>query len=669
MSRRREVHILDDSDSETAEELGYERGPAIAVVDATPHDKRARSAPAAAPRDDRPSSDEERITASIGALVSAEARHYSEHGADAGPNAVELVGSILGDCLNGKRTPLSVSKLSKRRPFAAQPAITTLEALGWTRVEDGEWLLPTMFDDSSRQAEAVELLTKALPELQYAQVELQFKQLGIKQAQEQAGAELERSKTVTVVDAIDVDDDGASGAAAAAAVVDRAGTARAAIDVDATDSDAAAARGVAPPTAQAYTVKLIFPVGLQASPISVSGLKASEPLVALFELPQVRTTLGLDRRTNPLADFALVQTSDGRRFTEFETNNFSLLEILDSRSVVLRIEARASRDRVNHKSAANGMQGDDLRRPRDATILRLVEPTSGLASPSLILRDPCGDGGKKLAELIEDSCRSAARRVERGRVEAVSLHGPAQGRRHADYTCKQVYKLADQALDMAQQEVNLRAVAAGFSDTDRGRAYRALKDRLPYSMSSAMVYGEGATLHDHVDGHGWWVVSSFAARARRVSTALPHRPARHAQVLWTLHGTTYFNCGGIYQQLRSGDALVSSFAAALRTAAHPDRPTAPAQIFNGDPRHKFTHGFSFWESPRDWPEGLPAWLARTRVSVQVSRHHVASAPAPAFSSVPLTPSQARMHGPTTVGWGGYSYSAPDPPTRTRITFG
>ena len=210
MSRRREVHILDDSDSETA---------AIALVDATPLDKRARSASAAAaaaaPRDDRPSSDEERITASIGALVSAEARHYSEHGADAGPNAVELVGSILGDCLNGKRTPLSVSKLSKRRPFAAQPAITTLEALGWTRVEDGEWLLPTMFDDSSRQAEAVELLTKALPELQYAQVELQVRTSrrccccrlldsrpppAVQAARHQAGAGAGRSGTRAVQD-------------------------------------------------------------------------------------------------------------------------------------------------------------------------------------------------------------------------------------------------------------------------------------------------------------------------------------------------------------------------------------------------------------------------------------------------------------------------------------
>ena len=72
--------------------------------------------------------------------------------------------------------------------------------------------------------------------------------------------------------------------------------------------------------------------------------------------------------------------------------------------------------------------------------------------------------------------------------------------------------------------------------------------------------------------------------------------------------------------------------------------TAP-QVFNGDPRHKFMHGFSFWEAPRDWPEGLPAWLAGTRVSVQ-----------------------ARMHGEENVyGVGGYSsYEAP---TRTRITFG
>lgn len=562
MSRFQPISLQDESDSATELELlseteqeafgnpGRPAGVSVEVIGRTPDEKKARpdaeagfasaaaaSAPTPPPRHETPAPDD-CLKKAIGALVSAEARQFSEHGESdgggaGGNNAVRQIGSIVDASLGGQRKPVKVAVLSKRRPFAAQAMIAALEAIGWTHIDEGGGLLlPSMFDDSTRQAETVAHLTMAQSMLQYALVNLDFRLLAIQAARDQAEAERDRFENVQIVDVVE---DDATVHVAAAAVGPVAGAAGAATGIDVNDGDgvdaaAAALRGAAMPSELAYTVKVVFPDGLRG-PLVASGLKASEPLVALFALPGVRTGLGLDRRTNPLADFALA--GDGQTFTEFKTNNYSLFEVFgDSRRVVVRIESRVSVDRGVQQGVGRYVSGS-----RGSMVVRLTEPRNNLSSPSVVIRDPWGDRGKKIADLIRKKTWNVCTNTPPTGMNAVIFERARLGGRGSKgkhrlgaFQQKLLYTLADNVLDMAVQEVSN---AAGYSEIDRERAVRALNNRRQYSMSSAIIYGEGSKLHDHVDGHGTWVV------------------------LWTLHGNTQFNCGGTYVELRSGDALVS----------------------------------------------------------------------------------------------------------------
>ena len=147
--------------------------------------------------------------------------------------------------------------------------------------------------------------------------------------------------------------------------------------------------------------------------------------------------------------------------------------------------------------------------------------------------------------------------------------------------------MAGQVIDMAERAVLDQSYVPRNGPGDnatRMLAARALQNQHDYYMCQGLTYGRSASLPNHIDGVGHWVV------------------------LFSLGNECTFNVG---------TGLVGS------GGMQPDQPTdsftfrsGDALVFNGDPAHVAIHGMDRVH-PNTSPAALPRWLQNIRASVQV----------------------------------------------------
>ena len=147
--------------------------------------------------------------------------------------------------------------------------------------------------------------------------------------------------------------------------------------------------------------------------------------------------------------------------------------------------------------------------------------------------------------------------------------------------------MAGEVIDMAERAVLDPSYVPRDGPSDnatRMLAARALQNQHDYYICTALTYGRSASLPNHIDGVGHWVV------------------------LFSLGNDCTFNVG---------TGLAGS------GGMQPDAPTesftfrsGDALVFNGDPRHVAIHGMDRVHENTS-PAGLPRWLQNIRASVQV----------------------------------------------------
>lgn len=151
-----------------------------------------------------------------------------------------------------------------------------------------------------------------------------------------------------------------------------------------------------------------------------------------------------------------------------------------------------------------------------------------------------------------------------------------RSRAHAGHAVPDAFKvMADNVLDMAARAVVDPTYAPRNGPRDnatRTLAARSLQNRRDYYMCTALMYGRNATLPNHIDGVGHWVV------------------------LFSLGNNCTFNAGTgkVGDNRMQPNQPVDSFT--FRSG--------DALVFNGDPAHVAIHGLYRVHNDTS-PAGLP----------------------------------------------------------------
>ena len=176
----------------------------------------------------------------------------------------------------------------------------------------------------------------------------------------------------------------------------------------------------------------------------------------------------------------------------------------------------------------------------------------------------------------------------------VGLAGSHGGGRTAAGIGSELRQLGNAVLDIAQQSLKTQRFAevkhgVGTEGADITAAERCMADRRQFYVAQGLMYGPSATLPNHVDGIGWWVVLwNLGCESRfHISTSAA--------------GAGQFAGGnGLESDLftfRSGDAL----------------------IFNGAPEHGAMHGMARVISGT-CPDTFPSFMRDRRFSVQLRQN-------------------------------------------------
>ena len=377
-------------------------------------------------------------------------------------------------------------------------------------------------------------------------------------------------------------------------------------------------------------------VGLPGGQAVTFELEETQPLSMILKL--LRTKLGLDARDDPCGSFILAQGE--KRYDRAELNMTVGAACGDHRRVRFRVERR---DLVGHIVMGRGSFASA------PTIFRLT--AHGRPSAIIVVRDPFGDGGLRIAKGIERYAVTDAHQQRRADLKAAALNGGTKAPKairdwlkekrreeqkareddpeHRSPTVQFIetatarvrasggngqFQLAErgtsssrryygrgghlavpdafksmagQVIDMAERAVLDPSYVPRSGPSDnatRMLAARALQNQHDYYICTALTYGRSASLPNHIDGVGHWVV------------------------LFSLGNDCTFNVG---------TGLDGS------GGMQPDAPTdsftfrsGDALVFNGDPRHVAIHGMDRVHENTS-PAGLPRWLQNIRASVQV----------------------------------------------------
>jgi hypothetical protein len=380
-------------------------------------------------------------------------------------------------------------------------------------------------------------------------------------------------------------------------------------------------------------------VGLPGGQAVTFELEETQPLSMIF--PPLCKKLGLDAHDDPYSTYVLAQGE--KRYKRPELLMTVGAACGSHRRVRFRVERR---DLVGHIVMGRGSFASA------PTIFRLT--AHGRPSAIIVVRDPFGDSGLRIAKGIERYAVTVPQQQRRADLKAAALNAGTKAAKairewqkakrreeqktreddpeHRTATVRyletatatvrasggngsialaergtssrryfgrgghlagapavpdEFKSMAGEVIDMAERAVLDPSYIPRSGPSDnatRMLAARALQNQHDYYMCQGLTYGRSASLPNHIDGVGHWVV------------------------LFSLGNGCTFNVG---------TGLAGS------GGMQPDQPTdsftfrsGDALVFNGDPRHVAIHGMDRVHENTS-PAALPRWLQNIRASVQV----------------------------------------------------